>query len=759
MLRYGFHTSPTGFNDGLGDYLRRVALSGNVVAAKAADSTGGLLDAQSLVKGGDVDGFVGVWRLTGPYPMNQGGSDVPDYQGDAKRKGREQFGYAAALMPPELDRQFVYIECVNEPDADNKERVDWMGRFCVGAGMRAVELGLKFAGPGWSGGTPDADAWELPGWQEYLRLCEQYPDNLAVALHEYSWQATDLQAGHPYLVGRFRFLHDACDRLGIRRPNILITEFGWAERDLPHPDQAIEELTWAGRLYEHENILGVFIWALDRGWGDLHQKANALMKPLAELNEAWVSQEQPVPEPPPAGGGDMNWKEEIWEESIRLQIEKGISLNPDALLQEAILADGLVPVHSEFYITPSDDGIKRASMGAESLDGSTPRRVYYAEVPPEGQPWPDPKWFTDPKGSPPVGPTVKLAVSPLSQRDPDWASLPLGINTGGCEHNKTWGNWGCLGVCYNMMANFLALEEPAVTPNEFNQIMIGAGAFHCQYTLSAALRRCYPNRISYLGYAVRGSDQFEQRIYGRLREGIPVPARVDFIPGTTDADQHWVLITGYDDNIPGIDILEVIFYDLKSDGRLDMVPYFKPANGEYGPLVTLRNNWGQGDETSQLVVEGKHLLVVKNAQFERRHVDGDAIYFTMDTSPNGTDYYTVESEQGWLPRFWAPGETFTRTERVSWFKKASCAPISTNAWQSQLLFADWVGDWTSDFGVRLNDVVEIHWVLNGVVEERYWYARGLGLVQWANRAGKRSSVSVVKDASGPIQREKGCFWA
>lgn len=86
---------------------------------------------------------------------------------------------------------------------------------------------------------------------------------------------------------------------------------------------------------------------------------------------------------------DMSWQEEIWNESIKRQT---ISLNKDSALQNAIFDDGFTPVETEFWYTPSDDGIKRANMAAEHL-GTGERRVYYAVVPN----WNDVRWFLDPK--------------------------------------------------------------------------------------------------------------------------------------------------------------------------------------------------------------------------------------------------------------------------------------------------------------------------------------------------------------------------
>lgn len=92
----------------------------------------------------------------------------------------------------------------------------------------------------------------------------------------------------------------------------------------------------------------------------------------------------------------MSWQQEAWNDSVQKQIQCGISLNPNALLQKAILAAGLTPVMSEYRETYSD-GVRKAFMAGEDVSGQLSRRLYWSTVPPQGQPWPAPQWFNDPK--------------------------------------------------------------------------------------------------------------------------------------------------------------------------------------------------------------------------------------------------------------------------------------------------------------------------------------------------------------------------
>lgn len=91
----------------------------------------------------------------------------------------------------------------------------------------------------------------------------------------------------------------------------------------------------------------------------------------------------PVEPPPPT---DDTWRQRAWSASVSEQIARGIPLNPKAALQNAILSDGLVPVHREITV----EG--RTVQAGESLTGTPPRRIYVWEA---GKPvW----WFSNPGG-------------------------------------------------------------------------------------------------------------------------------------------------------------------------------------------------------------------------------------------------------------------------------------------------------------------------------------------------------------------------
>lgn len=154
----------------------------------------------------------------------------------------------------------------------------------------------------------------------------------------------------------------------------------------------------------------------------------------------------------------------------------------------------------------------------------------------------------------------------------------IGQNTG---HGKIIGNWGCLLVVYNMLANYYELTDQL--PGAYNIHMLDVSAFDGPYLVSGAFQKAHPADIIYEGYLNRDGNlnlSMLPKIREWLNAGKPVPVRVDFNPDTTAWEQHWVLLLDVrgDDykiadpwtgktgllsevyGIPGVDVLEALFY-------------------------------------------------------------------------------------------------------------------------------------------------------------------------------------------------------
>lgn len=273
------------------------------------------------------------------------------------------------------------------------------------------------------------------------------------------------------------------------------------------------------------------------------------------------------PDPPPTEPPDNN-HQEAWNVTVNMQVtgQGGLRLNALAAIQQQVNLDNraglaLQIVTDEVII----DGV--VYQAAESLTGACARRVYAWEAGAEIYYFEDPSNFS-------IAPRINL-----SQRDLRWAHHRLGENTG---HGKTIGNWGCLLVVYNMLARDYRLTE--LNPGTYNLMMTASGGFSGPFLLNGAFAKAHSDDIIYEGWYPRDNPRMLDKIEDYLLSGRPVPARVDFRPSTQTWEQHWVLLltpvadgdflmvdpwTGEQGllseayGIPGVDILEALFYTLK----------------------------------------------------------------------------------------------------------------------------------------------------------------------------------------------------
>jgi len=174
----------------------------------------------------------------------------------------------------------LWLETVNEID---KERAAWLGLFAQKTARLAILDGFNWAAFGWSSGEPEAEHWRVPEMRDFLRLVAAHPDRLAIAVHEYSLDPDDVSEGYPWLVGRFQHLFEVADSYRIRRPTVLITEWGWTHEDLPGPETAMEQIAWASWLYAaYPQVKGAAIWYLGPNFGGIREKTRLLIEPVRE---------------------------------------------------------------------------------------------------------------------------------------------------------------------------------------------------------------------------------------------------------------------------------------------------------------------------------------------------------------------------------------------------------------------------------------------------------------------------------------------
>jgi hypothetical protein len=275
FVKIGFHVGPAGNHTGLGDWMRTLDRAGVPFFLKSADDAGPIFEAQEIARASGVP-HVLVYRRSGDE------YDTPNYRLPPAQAAREHWQRHRAVFPPELDPDLVWLETINEVD---KERSDWLAQFALETARLALADGFRWAAFGWSAGEPEIQQWRSPAMVAFLRLAAANPDRLAIALHEYSYLTTNIAHEYPHKVGRFQQLLLVCDQLGIPRPTLLITEWGWTYDTIPPIDQALADIAWAAQLYApYPEVKGAAIWYLGGGYNGIAEETQRLLRPLTHYN-------------------------------------------------------------------------------------------------------------------------------------------------------------------------------------------------------------------------------------------------------------------------------------------------------------------------------------------------------------------------------------------------------------------------------------------------------------------------------------------
>jgi hypothetical protein len=334
LSKIGFHTGPSGNETGIGDWMRALDAAGIPFFLKSVDHAGTIFEAQEIMKASGVPHTL-VYRTSKWGNLGDGYDyDVPNYDLPPDEAALIHWQAHKAKFPPELDPHLVWIETVNEVD---RGRSEWLAEFALATAQLALHDGFRWAAFGWSSGEPEKSDWESPSMLAFLRFAAQHPDDIAIALHEYSYDVNNIGAGYPYLIGRFQALFDVCDSYGIPRPTVLITEFGWTYDKVPGPTDAIADLRWASYLYAaYPTVKGAAIWYLGGGFNDIRNLTQPLIAPSGDFalsNYYWVASGQGridsslFPPPPPRDLPDV-LSPESTERPVPLQWRPGPWQNP-----------------------------------------------------------------------------------------------------------------------------------------------------------------------------------------------------------------------------------------------------------------------------------------------------------------------------------------------------------------------------------------------------------------------------------------------
>lgn len=206
--------------------------------------------------------------------------------------------------------------------------------------------------------------------------------------------------------------------------------------------------------------------------------------------------------------------------------------------------------------------------------------------------------------------------------------------------------------------------------------------------------------------------------------------------------------------------------DLPEADCVDVLEYIKGDGRQY----EVRNASG-GQERFHVREDGLTFYLVKNHHWEQFFYDNDFIYRDIDTSPGAGRYYRLtdpDRQHGsrWLRRQMAPGQTYTQNRRVQFYRAAdgsTSADNSGNVTDTIKLVAHH-DKFRFQTGMEIEDVLEFHWVNNEAdhsPKEKYFYARGLGMVGWARghqdpHSPAWSAVAEIHShgSRDPFEREK-----
>ncbi|GAB4144403.1 MAG: hypothetical protein Fur0021_00960 [Candidatus Promineifilaceae bacterium] len=273
FVKIGFHVALGGNMIGISDWMHRQDAAGVPFFLKSADNAGPLLEAQEIARASGVPHTL-VFRRTGPN------YDTPNYDLPPDQAAAAHWQLHKEAFPPELDPSLIWLETINEVD---KNRSVWLAEFALHTAQLALADGYRWAAFGWSSGEPEVSDWQSPAMLRFLRLAGQYPDRIAVALHEYSYSVDEIGHDYPYKLGRFQLLFQVCDDYGIPRPTVLITEWGWTYDNVPGPDEAMRDIAWASALYApYPQVKGAALWYLGPGYNEIANKAHILMNPMRD---------------------------------------------------------------------------------------------------------------------------------------------------------------------------------------------------------------------------------------------------------------------------------------------------------------------------------------------------------------------------------------------------------------------------------------------------------------------------------------------
>lgn len=289
MSKIGFHINPGSSSKVVGSWLQTLHQAGVPFFVQITDDEAALAQAQAFATAEPQVGHTIIFRRD--RLGRQGGFAEPDYDLAPEAAAAAHWQKHRAALPADFDKDHVWLALVDRPRGE-RPFADWLGHFSVHLAQLALAEGYKTLAGGFGAGAPDPATWGSDGWLRYFELCQQHPDQLGVALQEFSLKTRDIWFMRGDHIGRFTKLLQTCDDHQIKRPFLYITQLGWTHNRLPSSsEQALADVEAVADYYDqYPEIVGAALWMLGRGSGGIGRQLGKLIEPLT----AWATRPRPA---------------------------------------------------------------------------------------------------------------------------------------------------------------------------------------------------------------------------------------------------------------------------------------------------------------------------------------------------------------------------------------------------------------------------------------------------------------------------------
>lgn len=737
---FGWHGSGvTGDYTGIGEYRNRLKAVGKPRIFFSVDHAGIVYEMAKDNLARDILGF----RMTEKNGENLDRLQVDQttgrYIGNPYQLAHDRFERVTYHFPPELIpyRGKIWETWLNEPSPHHDD-MDFLGLWALTCAEIALANNIRYAAWGFGGGSPEPEFWHNKHVVEYLKLCEDYPDQLGINLHLYSFNNADLLANYDYQVGRYIQLHDACDSLGVARPFIFAAETGWGEDAMKASrDEVMAQLQWVQHDMAASSFRGGCTLWTKGGWhGSIVADMLTIDTALTDAAVNYDYVEVPPMDKPKIVIVKKPQKDNMTEaENERVSkwawenYGRTTTHSTDDML--TMLAGGNDESYAVLWWAERQPGAEAALLDAGNN---------YIMMPDDPKP---PPAFSF-SHYPCQGVTKKINQA--------FGANPQNYEQFGLPGHEGIDFYAPHGTPILAVADGQVYRVESTDNSNYGlQVRVNHGDGH--KTVYAHLNNVdvtvgqFVTGGQKLGNADNTGNSFGSHLHLTYkREGLTY----------TDAKGNVWPSNIFD---PTPLIAPFMPTQPPPTGRtIDMLQYFAPATGSYGPITIKDTSWN-GQVRQQIQAHGDYLYVTKGNEFEARQLLNNRIFFIMDDSPGDGKYYTVESADGWIPRYFTEGQSFTRKETARFYYKNNCnATGEVNNWTNVIKFVKFYQTWTAPSGIVFNDVSHLQWVLNGVVEEDYYFAPHCGYALWKNKHGRQSHIVSMPRGQGNNVFSGACYW-